>query len=68
MFSQGERRFHGTEYSYNCSGRSNELLLKYFLQIIDFPGNGALEHVGISEYIGYVGCCDLDNNGSLETK
>jgi hypothetical protein len=27
-----------------------------------------LEHVGISEYIGYVGCYDLDNNGSLETK
>jgi hypothetical protein len=27
-----------------------------------------LEHVGISEYIGYVGCYDLDNNWSLETK
>jgi hypothetical protein len=27
-----------------------------------------LEHVGISEYIGYVGCYDLDNNGSLQTK
>jgi hypothetical protein len=27
-----------------------------------------LEHVGISEYIGYVGCYDLDNSGSLETK
>jgi hypothetical protein len=32
MFSQGERRFHGTEYSCNCSARSNELLVKYFLQ------------------------------------
>jgi hypothetical protein len=27
-----------------------------------------LEHVGISEYIGYGGRYDLDNNGSLETK
>jgi hypothetical protein len=33
MFSQGERRFHGTEYSCNCSARSNELLMKYFLQM-----------------------------------
>jgi hypothetical protein len=36
--------------------------------LIDFPGNGALEDAGISEYIGYVGCYDLDNNGYLETK
>jgi hypothetical protein len=36
--------------------------------VIDFPGNGALEHIGISEYIGYVGRYDLDNNGSQETK
>jgi hypothetical protein len=27
-----------------------------------------LEHVGISEYIGYVGRDDLNNNGLLETK
>jgi hypothetical protein len=33
MFSPGERRFHGTEYSCNCSARSNELLMKYFLQM-----------------------------------
>jgi hypothetical protein len=33
MFSQGERRFHGTEYSCNCSARSNEQLMKYFLQM-----------------------------------
>jgi hypothetical protein len=35
MFSQGERRFHGTEYSCNCSARSNELLMKYFRNL--FP-------------------------------
>jgi hypothetical protein len=33
MLSQGERRFHGTKYSCNCSARSNELLMKYFLQM-----------------------------------
>jgi hypothetical protein len=33
MFSHGERRFHDTEYSCNCSARSNELLMKYFLQM-----------------------------------
>jgi hypothetical protein len=33
MFSQGERRFRGTEYSCNCSARSNELLIKYFPQM-----------------------------------
>jgi hypothetical protein len=33
MFSQGERRFHGTEYSCNYSACSNELLMKYFLQM-----------------------------------
>jgi hypothetical protein len=33
MFSQGERRCHGTEYSCNCSARSNELLMKYLLQM-----------------------------------
>jgi hypothetical protein len=59
MFSQGERRFQGTEYTCNCSGGSNEV---FSTNVIDFPGNGALEHVGISEYIGYVGCYDLDNN------
>jgi hypothetical protein len=71
MFSQGERRFHGTEYSCNCSARSNKLHCineVFATNVIDFPGNGPLEHVGISEYIGYVGCYDLDNNGSLETK
>jgi hypothetical protein len=62
MFSQAERRFHGTEYSCNCSARSNKLLMKYF------PGNGVLVHVGTQEYMGYVGCYDLNNNGSLETK
>jgi hypothetical protein len=50
MASQGERRFHGTEY--NCNSARN----------------GPLGHFGISEYIGYAGCYDLDNNGSLETK
>jgi hypothetical protein len=30
MFSQGERRFHGTEYSCNFSARTNELLINIF--------------------------------------
>jgi hypothetical protein len=68
MFSRDERRFHGTEYSCNCSARSNKLYEVFSTNVIDFPDNGALEHVGISEYIGYVGCYDLDSNGSLETK
>jgi hypothetical protein len=59
MISQGEGRFHGTEYSCNCSARSNEL---FSTNVIDFPG------VGISEYIGYFGCYELDINRSLETK
>jgi hypothetical protein len=64
MLSQGERRFHATEYSFNCSARSNELLMKYFLQMLLISQATArwntLEYQSISDMSIAMICTTMD--------